>query len=71
MSTGMEKMLASMLGITPEQMKDTINEAVNLLGTISEKFERMENRLDKIAEKLGVESEIKNDGENSQIGSDT
>lgn len=52
MATGLEKMLASMLGISPEQMQETIGEAINLLTTISENFERIESKLDRIIEHM-------------------
>lgn len=46
--TAMEKMLASMLGITPEQMQATIKSAVELLANIDGNLKQMANQIDEI-----------------------
>ena len=51
MASGMEKMLASLLGVEPEVMRETITEAIGLLTTISERFESIESKLDKLLDK--------------------
>ena len=57
MATGMEKMLASMLGVTPEQMQETINNSLTLLNTVSERFERLETKMDFLIEHLTADQQ--------------
>ena len=45
---GMEMMLAKMLGITPEQMQQTINNAVTLLAELNTRLTGMENKINEI-----------------------
>lgn len=52
MATGMERMMASMLGVTPEQMQETIQNAVALLANINERFEVIERKQDEILAEL-------------------
>jgi len=55
--TGIEKMLASMLGITPEEMKDTINNAVNLLSSLEKRLNNIETKVKQIHNYLEAEND--------------
>jgi len=46
--TGMEMMLAKLLGVTPEQMRETIDNAVNLLGNIDRNLKQMTRQIDEM-----------------------
>lgn len=45
MQTGLEKMVASMLGVTPEAMNAMVENAVGLLNTLDTRLKRIENAL--------------------------
>jgi len=54
--TAIEKMLASMLGITPEKMQETIAQAINLLQHLDDRLNNIETMIktlhdDKMADK--------------------
>lgn len=52
---GIEMMLASMLGITPDQMQDTINNAVNLLSSLDQRLSAIETKVNQIHRELNLE----------------
>ncbi len=41
--TALEKMISSMLGVTPEKMQETMASTMQLLGSLSDKLEKIEN----------------------------
>lgn len=43
---GMEKMIASMMGITPEKMQEIVQGAVNLLQSLDGRLSNIERQLD-------------------------
>ena len=43
---GMESMLAAMLGVTPEQMQETIGNAVNLLSSLDARLNNIERMVE-------------------------
>lgn len=49
---GMEMMLAQLLGITPEEMRETVRNAIELLGSLEGRFKAIEEKQDEILSRL-------------------
>ena len=45
MLNGMEHMIANLIGITPEEMKGYVNDAVELLNALNSRLARIERQL--------------------------
>ena len=58
MATGMEKMIAAMLGISPEEMKATIGNAISLLSQLERRLNAIEAKVNDIHNHIHGEKTI-------------
>lgn len=68
---GMEMMLASLLGISKEEMRDTINNAVTLLGGMDARFKEIERKQDLLLSFFVNKPEFLGDITDDEIPADT